>query len=95
MALFFFFFFFCLLFEKNFSYVDILQKMESCKLNSCELFLDRPVHFLNEWILVMGLHNVGIETSRYPQVYCGLTGCQRILGFWVVTVLKQCWNLEI
>ena len=57
--------------------IYILYKKESCKLNSCEWFLDRPIHFLNEWIPVMGLHSVGTETSRYPQVFHALTGCQR------------------
>ena len=71
------FFFFCLLFEQNFGYVYILYKKESCKLNSGEWFLDKPVHFLNEWIPVMGLHSVGTETSQYPQVFRALTGCQR------------------
>ena len=71
-----FFFFFCLLFEQNFGYVTILYKNESCKLNSCEWFLDIPVHFLNERISVMGLHSVGTETSRYSQVFRALTGCQ-------------------
>ena len=76
MALF-FFFFFCLLIEQNFGYIYILYKKESNKLNSCEWFLDRPVHFLNEWISVMGLHSVGTETSRYPQVFHALTSCKR------------------
>ena len=54
MALF-FSFLFCLLFERNFGYVHILYKKESCKLNSCEWFLDIPVHFLNELIPVMDM----------------------------------------
>ena len=69
--------FFCLLFGQNFGYVYILYKKESCKLNSCEWFLDRPVYFLNEWIPVMGLHVVGTKTSWYSQVFCALTDCQR------------------
>ena len=70
-------FFFFLLFEQNFRYVYILYKNESCKLNSCEWFLDRLVHFINEWIPIMGLHSVGTKTSWYTQVFRALTGCQR------------------
>ena len=58
------FFFFGLVFEQNFGYVYSLYKNESCKLNSCEWFLDRPEwarlgHFHSQLDPVRSLYYIG------------------------------------
>ena len=31
----------------------------------------------------------GCRVTRHPRIFCGLTGCQRDLGFWGVTTWYQ------
>ena len=83
-----------------YSYVDPVWSLYTIGIGCHEIaqivfWVELPVQrrlcpiFVKSWVPGKGDSMVWCRVTRHPRIFCGLTGCQRNLGIWGVTVTPQ------